>query len=64
MIMAAPLPSGVLQNEQIFLPLTDLDYRKHDLRAHDATRPLVAHVERKHKIYTNMGDTWLRYGIM
>lgn len=24
MIMAAPLPSGVLQNEQIFLPLTDL----------------------------------------
>lgn len=24
MIMAAPLPSGVLQNEHIFLPLTDL----------------------------------------
>ncbi len=33
MIMAAPLPSGVLQNEHIFLPLTDLDYRKHHLKA-------------------------------
>ncbi len=30
--MAAPLPSGVLQNEHIFLPLTDLDYRKHHLK--------------------------------
>lgn len=34
MIMAAPFPSGVSQNVQIFLPLTDLDYRTHsyDLR--------------------------------
>lgn len=27
MIMAAPFPSGLSQNVQIFLPLTDLDYR-------------------------------------
>lgn len=35
MIMAAPFPSGLSQNVQIFLPLTDLDYRTHscDLRA-------------------------------
>jgi len=43
MIMAAPLPSGVLQTEQIFLPLTDLDYTKHDLRAkqHTCTHPMA-----------------------
>lgn len=29
MIMAAPFPSGVSQNVQIFLPLTDLDHRTH-----------------------------------
>lgn len=35
MIMAAPFPSGLSQNVQIFLPLTDLDYRMYncDLRA-------------------------------
>lgn len=31
MIMAAPFPSGVSQNVQIFLPLTDLDYRTQQL---------------------------------
>lgn len=29
MIMAAPFPSELLQNVQIFLPLTDLDHRTH-----------------------------------
>lgn len=35
MIMAAPFPSGVSQNVQVFLPLTDLGYRIHscDFRA-------------------------------
>lgn len=62
MIMAAPLPSGVLQNEQIFLPLTDLDYTKHDLRAKQQTcTQLMAYVGSKHilktmKIWETHGD--------
>lgn len=63
--MAAPLPSGVLQNEQIFLPLTDLDYTKHDLRAKQqtCTQPM-AYVGSKHilkttKIWETHGDGWM-----
>lgn len=63
--MAAPLPSGVLQNEQIFLPLTDLDYTKHDLSAtqQTCTQPM-AYVGSKHilkttNIWETHGDGWM-----
>lgn len=61
MIMAAPLPSGELQSEHIFLPLTDLDYRKHhlkpsntDLHTAHGSCGVKTHFEDK----KNMGDTW------
>lgn len=63
MIMAAPLPSGVLQNEHIFLPLTDLDYRKHHLK-HSNTDLHMAHVGWKHilettRIWETHGNGWV-----
>lgn len=63
MIMAAPLPSGVLQNEHIFLPLTDLDYRKHHLKPSN-TDLHMAHVGRKHilkttRIWETHGNGWV-----
>lgn len=65
MIMAAPFPSGVSQNVQIFLPLTDLDYRMYscDFRAEHKCMGHVLNIN-THAHTPNTRQHWYTMGLL